>query len=67
MAIGKAIEELLPDGFEYCIYVHSPGGELQWSFSSIGFDWKSAAASYPYPVSSAHNPDPCFVTLAISR
>lgn len=66
-AIRRAVGELLPEGANYCISIYSPQWELYWSFSSQGFDWRNAAASSPYLVSSEANPEPYIVTLAISR
>ncbi|MEM2125294.1 MAG: hypothetical protein QXQ53_02720 [Candidatus Methanosuratincola sp.] len=66
-AIRRAVGELLPEGANYCISIYSPQWELYWSFSSHGFDWRNAAASSPYLVSSESNPEPYLVTLAISR
>ncbi|MCQ8892063.1 MAG: hypothetical protein NQU41_01620 [Candidatus Methanosuratincola sp.] len=66
-AVRRAIGELLPEGTSYCLCVYSPSWELNWSFSSQGFDWRNAAASSPYLVSCESNPEPYLVTLAISE
>lgn len=66
-AIRRALGELLPEGASYCISVYSADWEPYWSFFSPGFDWRNAAASTPYLVSSESNPEPYLVTLAISR
>ncbi len=67
LAMQKTIGELIPDGMSYCLCVYSPYWELNWSFASQGFDWRNAAASSPYLVSSESNPEPYLVTLAISK
>ncbi|MBC7126946.1 MAG: hypothetical protein ABC585_03975 [Candidatus Methanosuratincola petrocarbonis] len=67
LALRKTIGELLPEGANYCLCVYSPYWELEWSFSSQGFDWRNAAASSPYLVFSESKPEPYMVTLSISK